>query len=560
MGNRRAAQWGGWNRRLWPMALALECGLTAPAWAQTERPDEEAMFGEDRPSVESSADAGVFSGGDEQGRAADASDGGTEPERDEDTLFGGPGQAPSQSEEAGAGTPVRNLGPPTDESDRDRQVLEGDAITDAFASEEAVDDPLRIGGLFYQRGIASYRQDDQFKNVALTFPTLVDAYFDGRPTDRIRAFVSGRLTYDPTLDTASQSPDNALDPEGGITQVGQNLFGGQDVQNPRMVLDQAWLRFDIQRAVFLTIGKQHVKWGTSRFWNPTDFLSPSRRNPLQTFDLRTGASMVKVHVPWEERGWNFYALALLDNVGPSDALGKLGGAARAELVFGTLELGLDAVVQLDRKPRFGLDLSTPLGPFDIYGEVALRGRPDSPLWRRRAGADPDNVQVSDFERYLPEGPSPQASGGLTWTWAYNDTDSLTVGAEYFYNSLGTDDPGLYPWLILNGEFTPFYLGRHYAAAYALLAAPGNWENTSFVFSALGNISDRSFLTRLDVTQRVLSFLTVEGFVSGHFGNDRGEFRLGVDVPPLVFPGGFTTPAIVIPPPVFEVGVALRVSL
>lgn len=534
---------------LGPLVVAL--GLTAGmAVAAQERPDEAAMFGE-------APDAGAPSGSAAVG--SPSPDAGVATGRDEDAIFGAGPSEVSPDETGAAGTPVQNVGPPTDEPTRDRQVLEGPQITDAFESNEAADDPLRIGGLFYFRTIVSYAENEQFKNVGFSSPTLVDAYFDGRPTDRIRAFVSGRLTYDPSIDTANATVQNALDPEGGVSQAGQSLFGGQEVENPRVLLDQVWLRFDIARQVFLTVGKQHVKWGTSRFWNPTDFLSPQRRNPLQVFDVRTGASMVKVHVPWEERGWNFYAIALLDNVGPSDVLGELGFASRAEILLGNTEIGADAVFRLGRKPRFGFDVSTPLGPFDAYGEIALRGQPDSPLWRRRAGADDDAVRPQDFERYLPEGPSPQASGGLTYTWAYNENDTVTVGAEYFYNSLGTDDARIYPWLIFNGEFTPFYLGRHYAGAYAVLAAPGSWENTTFVLSALGNLSDRSFVSRLDVTQRVLSYLSVEAFVSGHFGNDRGEFRFGVDLPPTNI-NGFPIPAIFIPAPVFELGAALRVSI
>ena len=63
----------------------------------------------------------------------------------------------------------------------------------------------------------------------------------------------------------------------------------------RVLLDQAWLRFDLGRTLFITAGKQHVKWGTSRFWNPTDFLQ-RKRNPLEPFDVRTGVNMVKLPI------------------------------------------------------------------------------------------------------------------------------------------------------------------------------------------------------------------------------------------------------------------------
>ena len=43
------------------------------------------------------------------------------------------------------------------------------------------------------------------------------------------------------------------------------------------VVDQLWVRFDVERAAFVTAGRQHVKWGVGHFWNPTDYLH--RRPP-----------------------------------------------------------------------------------------------------------------------------------------------------------------------------------------------------------------------------------------------------------------------------------------
>ncbi len=63
-----------------------------------------------------------------------------------------------------------------------------------------------------------------------------------------------------------------------------------------------WLNFDILHTAFVTAGKQHVRWGTARFWAPTDYLHLQPRNPLLPFDARTGTTMLKVEVPWEELG------------------------------------------------------------------------------------------------------------------------------------------------------------------------------------------------------------------------------------------------------------------
>ncbi|HLM42999.1 MAG TPA: hypothetical protein VK458_03975, partial [Myxococcaceae bacterium] len=342
-----------------PLALAAAL-VTLPALAQEQRPAEDSLFGGDTP---------------EQKPAADA------PRPDESALFGEstePTPEPARASEPEAPAAPVASGSASTEQDRDTQALDGPAATNAFDTEEATEDPLKIGGRFYLRALTQGNEGVSFGNTTFSSPMLVDGYLDARPSDRLRGFVLGRLTFDPTRRAGS---GNFLSADPMTNAVAE----------PRVLLDQAWLRFDLNRTLFFTAGKQHVKWGTSRFWNPTDFLSPQRRDPLALFDARTGATMLKVHVPWEARGWNFYAIGLLDNAGPAGTLGQVGGAARAEVVLGPAELGLDAVLQRGRKPRFGLDFSPALGPIDIYGELALRRGSDTPLYRL-----PTGVSVEEF--------------------------------------------------------------------------------------------------------------------------------------------------------------------
>ncbi|HEX8440165.1 MAG TPA: hypothetical protein VF697_34055, partial [Archangium sp.] len=341
--------------------LALAAALvTLPALAQ-ERPNEGDLFGGDSPEAKPAPE--------------DAA------RPDEGSLFGDstePTPATPATAPDTVATPASTASTAGTEQDRDTQALNGPAATNAFDTEEATEDPLKIGGRFYLRAFTQGNEGVSFGNTSFSAPMLVDGYLDARPTDRLRGFVLGRLTFDPTRREGS----GGFIPSGTVSNA---------VADPRMLLDQAWLRFDLGRTLFITAGKQHVKWGTSRFWNPTDFLSPQRRDPLALFDARTGATMLKVHMPWEARGWNFYAIGLLDNAGPANTLGRVGGAARAEVVLGQTELGVDAVLQRGRKPRFGLDLSSALGPIDIYGEVALKRGSDTPLYRL-----PGNVSIGDL--------------------------------------------------------------------------------------------------------------------------------------------------------------------
>jgi hypothetical protein len=169
---------------------------------------------------------------------------------------------------------------------------------------------------------------------------------------------------------------------------------------------------------------------------------------------------------------------------------------------------------------------------------------------------------------------------------YSDEDTVTFGAEYFYDRSGYDGPSIYPALLSIASlspvprftvpgpppvpvanpylgqpnpFTAFYLGRHYAGAWVSLPAPGRWNDTTFTLSVLGNVSDESLVARLDHAVLLLTYLHLETYLAAHAGTRAGEFRLGFTVPSGTIAQqpfeGFSTD-----PMVFEAGIALRVDL
>lgn len=434
------------------------------------------------------------------------------------------------------------------------------------------DNPTQIGGMLLLRANASALERRELERWSLSAPSIADLYIDSRPGDRVRAFGLLRTTWDPTL-AAPSSPLASLASPGAAPSTLQSK------------LDQLWLKADVGRTVFLTAGRQHVKWGVGRFWSPTDFLHQSRRNPFG-YDDRTGTAMLKAHLPWESRGWNLYAMAVLDPLviqpvslittprpSPTDQLGSVGGAARAEVVWGSWELGLDGAAQRGMDPRLGLDFSTALWELDVRGEVALRKGSDAPLWRVPGPglADPAALQ------YTPSGLRGAAVLSAEWQHKYSDEDTFTIAAEYFWNQNGYSDAHVYPVLMFAGAYNPLYLGRHYAGVSLLLPRPGDWNLHTFTLSVLGNLSDTSFYGRLDWSATVLTYLTLETYLAGHVGKLGTEFRPGEDIPardvvlsasrcisiggtPLGTSGVCHTPTLPMARPVVDVGVALRMSL
>jgi hypothetical protein len=408
----------------------------------------------------------------------------------------------------------------------------------APARELAPENPLSIGGQFYLRQTVTAGTDQPPDRWTNAVPILADGWFDARPNDRVRGMLRARMSFDPTV-TSSTSFLGAS-PDGG----------------PTVALDQLWLNFDIGRSVFVTAGRQHVTWGSSRFWNPNDLLHSARRDALAQFDARVGQTMVKVHVPWEKTGWNLYAIELLESLDHANTVGAVGGAARAEAVFGTGEFGIDAVAQRGFRTRAGADLSAGVGPVDVYAEGVVMKGTDRPRWREIPNPIPGGGML--LEAYTPGKLTPAVSGGLNWGFKITDQDTMTLGAEYFYQSAGYTKKTIYPWLIFSGGFSPFYLARDYAAGYASSTIPGTNGNQSLTLSNIANLSDHTAIVRIDWGAVVLTHLRLEAYVSGRYGAPGGEFRFGLKSGPQMI-NGIPIPALDIPAPVADAGLGLRVN-
>jgi hypothetical protein len=445
----------------------------------------------------------------------------------EEELFGGEDRPAPPPAKADAASPL------------DEPVRTGGVISDML---QKADDPLQIGGQLSLRFQYAWADEHAPEPHLLSSPSRLYLFLDSRPNDRVRAFVRGRLDYDFTLADGADA-------------------SGLPAEALGVALDQLWLKADVGRVMYLTIGRQPIRWGCGRFWNPTDFLNQQQRDPLAIFDERVGPTLVKLHFPVESINSNFYVVANLDNAKtPKD----IGVAGRAEFAFEQGEVSASVAWRNGQPLKLGLDASVGVSILDLRAEAAVTYDDEKTYWRGTfdplAGALPQGVIRDD--RW-----SPQVTAGIEAQISYSDEDFLILGAEYFFNDMGYEDAGLYDWLLLQtasgaGGFAPFYLGRHYLAGYAALPFPGSWNNTSITLSGIGNLNDRTGILRLDWQVRVLTYLDIAVFVDARLG-DRGEFHYGATVPPLAgVPGvpeayqkGFSIPA-----PRLEAGVWLTLAL
>lgn len=451
----------------------------------------------------------------------------TEQEREAD-MFGGPEVSVEEGETPFESLPVEALpGAALKEGGRDEVLEERTSEQEVKTRLEAADDPLAMGGLVFLRGNTSLRDEEGLGEASWAMPMLTDGYLDARPGDSVRFYARGRLSGD----------------------LGGTAFSG--------ALDQLWLKFDVGQMAYVTVGRQRVKWGTGRFWNPTDFLNREALDPLSVsvLDERLGVSLLKVHVPLESVGANLYAFGTFEGAQSADSL---GGALRSEWVVGTSEVSTSFAVRKDEPWRLGADFNGAVGPIDLKLEGAFQHGVKTPFFRGQLDTSPLGLDEFDLAGVSPDGVAAaveaqlpgvlaarqpesylrddawiaQVVVGLEYGANYTEDDVVYVGAEYFYNDAGYDGAELYPTLFQNGVFRPFYTGRHYGAVYVAMPSPGSWDDTTISLANFGNFSDRSFLSRLDVSMVFATYLTFNAYVQGHYGAN-GEFNFGYSQPALL---------------------------
>lgn len=386
-------------------------------------------------------------------------------------------------------------------------------------AQERQQDVLAVGGIYFQRAELTGLRSQGKTSYQPVLPALADIYLDATPSKHVRGFMMGRLAYDPLSTEAN---------------------------GPAAVLGQMWLKFDVAQRLFVTAGRQEIRWGSSQIWNPTDFLQAPNPDPLNIFDLRTGVDMVRLTVPWEAMAANLSLLGTANVEDVSEDLRRVryGGGVRAEMAVGTGEIAATAVFDQSRRPRYGLDATMALGLLDFNAEVAWVGDGNTRLWAR----DGDSF----VERTL-EGRKLLVSAGVSATFNFAELYRAVIRVEGFHNPLGYDDRAFLPWLSSQGDFRPLFHGRYYALGQVNIGRRGV-SQMSLIFTTIANVQDASYLSRLAFNSSPFDIrdIFVQTFVEVPYGERGSEFRFeSLPADPTVSGSGLG---------VFRAGVSLYVRI
>jgi hypothetical protein len=235
----------------------------------------------------------------------------------------------------------------------------------------------------------------------------------------------------------------------------------------------------------LTLGRQVLSWGTGRFWNPTDVLSPFPPTAVDR-EVRRGFDAARLAIALGE-------VTQLDLIYlPREKPWEMGGVVR----FQTNLFGFDGSLSVGKYIDdlvFGADLVGDLGPIGVHAEGAYT------LQLASLGSGSVSVGEHFFRGVIGAEAKPH--------------EKLLLMLEYGFNGYGTARASRYATVLASdrvrrGEI--FGAGKHQLAfAGAFLAS----DIFSAQLAVLSNVSDPSFLIVPSFEWSVTQWLLLRGGAS-----------------------------------------------
>jgi hypothetical protein len=286
-------------------------------------------------------------------------------------------------------------------------------------------------------------------------------------------------------------------------------------------LREVFFDFNVNRAVYVRIGKQYLKWGRNFFWNPSDLINVEKQDFLDPDKNLEGTRGVKVHIPFGTK-YNIYAFANLEDV---ESLDDVAWSGKFEFLVGDTEMAFSGWYQKDFEPVFGYDISTRLFRMDIQGEMSIsHGENRDSLLRITDNAGNISYMTTRIEdKWIP-----RASIGFTKTFDLFDiNDRVSIRGEFYYNHAGysynvfEDQQSLLP-LLGSGLYEPNHVSRYYAALFTGIQRFIVTE-VSFNINILSNLNDGSGIIYSSLTYSPWYDFFINLTMSSTFGDGRDEY-------------------------------------
>lgn len=231
-------------------------------------------------------------------------------------------------------------------------------------------------------------------------------FFDARPTEDFRVYGKGTMTY-------------PFDDAGGTREF-----------NDVFTVEELFSDFALNDILFFRGGKHTINWGVGYFFSPADLLNLTEIDPEDPDAERVGPVSLKVQAPIDAH--NLYLYLTANDI---EAWDDIGVAAKAELVLGSLELGIGGLYRKDIAPSAMATASFPVWDVDVFAEAVVR-----------YGSDRTFVEESETALFGVEAVRYEetaffsATAGMSFVYTFDETDSsVSTSAQYLFNGEGYAD-------------------------------------------------------------------------------------------------------------------------
>jgi len=265
-------------------------------------------------------------------------------------------------------------------------------------------------------------------------------------------------------------------------------------------LSELHFSFDVDKLVFVRIGKQLISWGASYFWTPEDFINMQQAQPtvLSVVDIRKGKPGLRIHIPLHSANL-FLFTDFSSIVVPGQPIGTLaetiGQAWRLDGVIAGVNLGTVGYASKNGPTHIGFDATGNALATDIYGELAL------------------NMAKKNYY-------TPTYAYSIGAAHPFGKEKNWTGRGEFYYNDTGYADTKLST--LPPGAFTPFYSGKYYA--YGEISGTELLSTTLDVsLFALINLADLSYSPTIQCTIDLPGVLPFTIFARYFGGRSDREF-------------------------------------
>ncbi len=287
---------------------------------------------------------------------------------------------------------------------------------------------------------------------------------------------------------------------------------------------EAFVDLPLGHTVYLRLGKQFLKWGTTFFWNPTDLINRERKSLGNLDATREGTWGIKMHIPYKALA-NWYTFV---DFTEATILENAALASRMEVVLGNTEVGVCGWWRKNAISVYGADLSSRLFGFDVKAEGTLS------YGDNRPSLIEDLVTIGSITltNYVSEKTTNQWVSRIAlsisrWWEVFDVKDRLFTLVEVFYNSRGTNDPLFDNPIKLqsalgSGAYVPNEYGRWYALFSLGIKRLWISELSSQVY-ALWNIEDESAIIHPSLTYAPTSDVSISIGLSWTGGKPDREY-------------------------------------